>query len=190
MAPFYEHICADLGWKVDTDLLTRMKAANETKLAEIQAQVDDAEKNLGETEVRDAMHKKAEYLCRIGAKEACLTQFRQTAEKTVTFGFKLDMLFHQLRLGLFHMDHDLVKRTLDKAHTLIEEGGDWDRRNRLKVYKGLYSMSVRDFKTAATLFLDTVATFTSYELMDYATFVRYTVYCCMIALERPKLREK
>lgn len=74
--------------------------------------------------------------------------------------------------------------------SLIEEGGDWDRRNRLKVYRGLYSMSVRDFKTAAGLFLDTVATFTSYELMDYKTFVTYTVLSCMIALPRTDLREK
>ena len=51
-------------------------------------------------------------------------------------------------------------------------------------------MSIRDFKTAANLFLDTVATFTSYELMDYKRFVSYTVLCSMIALERPKLREK
>lgn len=51
-------------------------------------------------------------------------------------------------------------------------------------------MSIRDFKQAATLFLDTVATFTSYELMDYQTFVTYTVICSMIALERPELREK
>jgi len=73
---------------------------------------------------------------------------------------------------------------------LIDEGGDWDRRNRLKVYRGVYCMAVRDFKLAASLFLDTVATFTSYELMDYKTFVTYTVFCSMIALSRPDLREK
>ena len=74
--------------------------------------------------------------------------------------------------------------------SLIDEGGDWDRRNRLKVYKGAYCMAVRDFKTAANLFLDTVATFTSYELMDYKTFVTYTVFCGMIALDRQDIREK
>ena len=74
--------------------------------------------------------------------------------------------------------------------SLIDEGGDWDRRNRLKVYKGTYCMAVRDFKTAANLFLDTVATFTSYELMDYQTFVTYTVFCGMIALDRKDIREK
>ena len=74
--------------------------------------------------------------------------------------------------------------------SLIEEGGDWDRRNRLKVYQGLYCVAIRDFKQAAELFVDTVSTFTSYELMDYKTFVTYTVYVCMIALKRPDLREK
>lgn len=73
---------------------------------------------------------------------------------------------------------------------MIEEGGDWDRRNRLKVYQGVYSMAVRDFKTAANMFLDTISTFTSYELMDYHTFVRYTVYMSMISLPRYQLRDK
>ena len=74
--------------------------------------------------------------------------------------------------------------------SLINQGGDWDRRNRLKVYKGTYHMAIRDFKTAATLFLDTIATFTSYELMHYKQFVVYTVLCSMIALSRPQLRDK
>ena len=74
--------------------------------------------------------------------------------------------------------------------SLIEEGGDWDRRNRLKVYQGVYLMAVRDFKAACQLFLDTISTFTSYELMDYVTFVKYTVYSSVIALPRQELRKK
>jgi 26S proteasome regulatory subunit N7 len=49
---------------------------------------------------------------------------------------------------------------------------------------------MRDFKTASKHFLDTVATFTSYELMDYETFVIYTILCAMVALPRPELRDK
>jgi hypothetical protein len=74
--------------------------------------------------------------------------------------------------------------------SLIEEGGDWDRRNRLKVYQGTYCIVIRDFKAAANFFLDTISTFTSYELMDYETFVRYTVYISMISLPRNELRDK
>lgn len=190
MAPFYEEVCAELKWTVDKKLLDSMKAANEKKLKELDDAVEDAEKNQGEVEVRDLMLKKAEYYSSIGAKELALTQIRKTGEKTLTLGYRLDMTFHEIRIGLFYMDHDLIKRSLEKAQTLIDQGGDWDRRNRLKVYRGLYMVAIRDFKSAAGLFLDTVATFTSYELMDYKQFVMYTVYASMIALQRPELREK
>lgn len=190
MAPFYQEVCKDLQWKCDETLLKKMQKINETDLKALDASIEDAETNLGESEVREFMLKKAEYLCKIGDKEGSLTQFRKTQEKTVTLGYRLDLVFHLIRMGLYYMDHDLVTRNLEKAQTLIDEGGDWDRRNRLKVYRGVYCMSIRDFKKAAGLFLDTVATFTSYELMDYQTFVTYTVLCGMIALERPQLREK
>ena len=41
-----------------------------------------------------------------------------------------------------------------------------------QVYDGLYAIAVRDFGKAAKLFLETVSTFTSYELMDYTQFVK------------------
>uniref|UniRef100_A0A4W3HAR8 26S proteasome non-ATPase regulatory subunit 6 n=1 Tax=Callorhinchus milii TaxID=7868 RepID=A0A4W3HAR8_CALMI len=176
MAPYYEELCKDLGWSVDTDLLTKMKKANEEELKRLDDILKDAEKNLGESEIRDSMMAKAEYLCRIGDKEGALTAFRKTYDKTVALGHRLDIVFYLLRIGLFYMDNDLITRNIEKAKSLIEEGGDWDRRNRLKVYQGMYCVAIRDFKQAAELFLDTVSTFTSYELMDYKTFVTYTVY--------------
>ena len=38
--------------------------------------------------------------------------------------------------------------------------------------------------------MDAVATFTSYELMDYSEFIAYTVILSMEALARPQLRDK
>lgn len=191
MTPFYLECCKDLSWPVDQNLVNKMKLANEEKLKELDSKIGDAEKNLlGESEIREANLVKAEYLSLIGDKELSLTQFRKTYEKTVTLGHRLDLIFHQIRLGFFFLDFDVISRNLDKAKTLIEEGGDWDRRNRLKVYQGLHALMMRDFKTAAKQFLDTVATFTSYELMEYDTFVIYTIFCTMVALTRPDLREK
>uniref|UniRef100_A0A3P8V6I9 26S proteasome non-ATPase regulatory subunit 6 n=1 Tax=Cynoglossus semilaevis TaxID=244447 RepID=A0A3P8V6I9_CYNSE len=190
MAPYYEGLCKDLKWQLDNDLLSKMKKTNEEELKRLDDVLEDAEKNLGESEIRDAMMARAEYLIRIGDKESALTAFRKTYDKTVALGHRLDIVFYLLRIGLFYMDSDLITRNSEKAKSLIEEGGDWDRRNRLKVYQGLYCVAIRDFKQAAELFLDTVSTFTSYELMDYKTFVTYTVYVCMIALKRPDLREK
>lgn len=50
------------------DLLNKMKKANEEELKRLDEELEDAEKNLGESEIRDAMMAKAEYLCRIGDK--------------------------------------------------------------------------------------------------------------------------
>ncbi|XP_038068357.1 26S proteasome non-ATPase regulatory subunit 6-like [Patiria miniata] len=190
MAPYYEEICKELSWKPDASLLKKMQAANAEELKTLDATLEDAEQNLGETEVRDALLRKAEHLCRIGDKEGCLAVFRKAFDKTIALGHRLDIIFHLIRVGLFWLDNDLITRNIDKAKDMIDEGGDWDRRNRLKVYQGIYKMSVRDFKSASQFFLDTVSTFTSYELMDYTEFVSYTVIVSMISLDRTELRKK
>lgn len=68
MAPYYEGLCKDLKWQLDGDLLNKMKKANEEELKRLDEVLEDAEKNLGESEIRDAMMAKAEYLIRIGDK--------------------------------------------------------------------------------------------------------------------------
>jgi 26S proteasome regulatory subunit N7 len=47
------------------------------------------------------------------------------------------------------------------------QGGDWDRRNRLKVYEAIFLMVGRNLKKAAELLLDCIATFTCVELTSY-----------------------
>jgi 26S proteasome regulatory subunit N7 len=58
-------------------------------------------------------------------------------------------------------DWAAVKAGIARAKVLCEEGGDWERKNRLKVYEALFCMATRDFKRAAELFLDSIATFTT-----------------------------
>lgn len=190
MAPFYRQLCKDLGWNEDKNLLNSLMAENKTTLAEMDEKISDAETNLGESEHRDALLAKAEYLSVIGDKEEAVEAVRKTMEKTVGLGNRMDLLFLNIRNGLFFMDHKLITSNIERAKQMLEEGGDWDRRNRLKVYEGLYAMAVRDFEKSASLFLETVSTFTSYELMDYVQFVKYTVYVCVLALERRDLYEK
>lgn len=68
MAPYYEGLCKDLKWQLDNDLLSKMKKTNEEELKRLDDVLEDAEKNLGESEIRDAMMARAEYLIRIGDK--------------------------------------------------------------------------------------------------------------------------
>merc|ERR1719415_472130 len=188
--PLYEYVCKELKWSTDSKLLNTFKEANKKTLATLDAAIEDAKENHGESEVREALLKKAEFLAQIGDKEATIEAVRQTNEKTVGLGNRMDLVFLNIRIGLFFTDHNIIKTNIAKAHQMLEEGGDWDRRNRLKVYEGLYAMSVRDFKLSAKLFLDAISTFTSYELMDYVKFVEYTVWISILALDRSALHKE
>ena len=72
-----------------------------------------------------------------------------------------------LRIAFFLGDHRLVATRLGKARQLLETGGDWEGKNRLRAYEGLHCVAVRDFSKAAGLLLDTVATFVAHELCTY-----------------------
>jgi len=83
--------------------------------------------------------------------------------------------------------HD-VSQNIAEAKRLVDEGGDWDRRNRLKVYEAVYFIQIREFQKAANLFLEAVPTFTTYELMGYEELVSYCVVTCMVTINRKKMR--
>ena len=68
MAPFYELICEEQGWPVDTTLLESMKKVNEEALKKLDERLKDAEENLGETEISDTLLARAEHFAKIGDK--------------------------------------------------------------------------------------------------------------------------
>jgi len=190
MLPFYKSLCEHFKWAQDEELVRDLKEANDKKVEALAATIKDAEENLGESEVREGFLARAEFFCRIGDKDKAIQAFRETTEKTVGLGQKLDIVFSLIRIGFFWNDHDLIERNIEKAKSLIEQGGDWDRRNRLKVYEGLHFLTIRKFSEAAALFLEGLATFTSEELFPYNTFILYTALVSIVSIDRVKLKEK
>jgi 26S proteasome regulatory subunit N7 len=190
MGPYYQLVCSEMGIPIDKGLLEILKSKNKIQIEKVNAEIKDAEESLGESEVRQAWLRKSEYLCQIGDKDAAVSAFRSTYEKTVGMGYRIDLVFNLIRLGLFFLDHKLISANIAKAKDLMEQGGDWERKNRLRSYEGLYKMAVRDFKGAAALFLEAVPTFGSYELLSYENLIFYTVLTTVFSLDRPDLRVK
>ena len=83
----------------------------------------------------------------------------------------------------------LAAEKLTIAKTLNEKGGDWDRRNRLKVYEGVLCVINRDFTRSSTELLDAISTFTATELMSYEYFMFYAVLVALKTLPRAKLKK-
>ena len=111
-------------------------------------------------------------------------------EKTGGVGTKIDLVLAIIRMGLFYGDKHFVKKQIERAGTLVESGGDWDRRNRLKAYHGLHLLTVRDYATAAPLLLDSLSTFTCYELCSYSNLVVYSVLAGSVSLKRVDFKSK
>lgn len=83
-----------------------------------------------------------------------------------------------------------MKKTVERASALVEQGGDWDRRNRLKAYHGLHLLTVRSYSQAAPLLLDSLSTFTSYELCSYSSLVVYAILAGSVSLKRVDFKSK
>ena len=174
----------------DEALYEELKADNEKELVTIQKEEEEAEEKAGETEVQAARSKRADFWARVGDKDKAIEAYEAVFEKTGPLGTKIDLVLAIIRVGLFFNDKSFVKRQADRATVLVESGGDWDRRNRLKAYKGLHLLTVRNYATAAPLLLDSLSTFTSYELCSYSQLVVYAILAGSLSLKRVDFKAK
>ncbi|KAJ4393689.1 proteasome regulatory particle subunit [Gnomoniopsis smithogilvyi] len=174
----------------DEALYQKLKESNDKELEEIQKEEDEAVEKAGDTEIQAARGKRAEFWARVGDKEKSIAAYEDVFEKTGILGTKIDLVLAIIRMGLFYGDKLLVKKHVERAKTLVEGGGDWDRRNRLKAYEGLHLLTVRSYNLAAPLLLDSLSTFTSYELCTYSNLVVYSVLAGSVSLKRVDFKSK
>jgi len=190
MLPYYEeYLCpAPLG-AADEALKATLKAKNDEELAKIEETIVDAKENLGDMEVRDALLAKADFFNRIGDKDKAIEAYKVALEKTVGAGGRLDNVLTCIRIAFFFADAELAKKEIDRAKIELAKGGDWERRNKLKVYEGIYLMTVREWKQAALLFLNVMPTFTASEVVEFKDFVFYAVILSLASLDRATIRK-
>lgn len=133
---------------------------------------------------------RADYSTILSFQDKAAESHEALLEKTGFLGTKIDLALALIRIGLFFGDTHFVKKNIELANTLVESGGDWDRRNRLKAYKGLHLLTIRSYSLAAPLLLDSLSTFTSYELCSYSSLVVYSVLAGSLSLKRVDFKAK
>ncbi|KAL5632387.1 hypothetical protein ACGC1H_005375 [Rhizoctonia solani] len=188
MAPYARLLAID--GLVDEAVITQLEAKNKEELEKLDARLKEAEETEGETEISDALRARASYLTRIGDKDRAVVAQKLALEKTPGLGARIDIALTLVRIGMFFGDRELINENISKAESLVDQGGDWDRRNRLKVYRGIQFLSIRQFKRASELLIDSLSTFTASELVDYNQFVVYCIVCGTLVLSRPDLKKR
>lgn len=191
MAPYIRLVRDGLGvdWPVDETKLQKMDEVNAKKVAVLDAKLKDAQENLGDTEVREALLEKCNLYARVGDLEMCLKVNEECAAKTLAAGPKLDLCFQRIRLGIAFSDNDIAAKGISDAHRLFKDG-DWEHRNRLKVYEGIYRVCVRDFRRGSELLMDSITTFASGELITFKDFIFITIVASLPVLSRGDLKKR
>jgi len=191
MAPLYSALCAKHGWKLDDSKLAAMREANAKAVADIDAKMEDAAVNAGDTEVVDCMVHKANHFAKTGDWDAAYAAYDAIiAKEKVGTSKKIDATMAKCRIGLFNMDLPRMKGDLAAAKKLNDVGGDWDRRNRLKVYESMYLLATREVKKSTELLHSCIATFTCVEICTYNEFMLYALLTSVLHLSRTDLKKK
>jgi len=166
----------------------KMEKEVEGLLAKAKEEIENAEANEGEVEVRDAKLKEAQVIT--------LAKDKDTAVKTweaidgLSSGKRIDIQLTLLRIALAYDDNDLFRRVNVKCTDMVDKGGDWDRRNRMFVYQGLQFLQERNFKQAAVYLLRVVPSFTATEVVDYETYIGYCVLANILHQDRVSLKKE
>jgi hypothetical protein len=114
-----------------------------------------------------------------------------------TLNTRFDRCLAWMLVALRFNDTALFRRKIDKVDTLFASavsssagGVDWERRNRLVAFRGVFAVLSRNFALAATCFGDALSTFVTPELFDMSQLVTYHVASSLLALDRPALLTK
>lgn len=195
MAPYYKFLYEEylpkgtIAW--DDALYKSSLNQNQEEIAELKKQLQEIEeKDEGELEKAQCWIKLGEYYAKIGDRVNAEETLTKALDKAVSTGAKIDIMLTITRLGFFYNDQVFVKNKLEQTNNMIEKGGDWERRNRYKTYKGIHCLAIRDFKEAANLLVDSLATFTSVELTSYENIATYASVAGLFSLGRTDLKAK
>ena len=130
----------------------------DAKLAEFDKKIADAKEREGDVEVRDATLDKAEFL-KDEAKDYPQAEriFREAYAMSGGASRKMEILFEILLMNFEKYDLDALKKDVTTCKQLVEDGADWDKKNKLKIFESCYLMLIREFKKASELLLSSIA---------------------------------
>lgn len=177
--------------EISDDDLAAMQEKNDQTMKELENKVKEAKENAGDMEVLDAKFEIARFAAKSFSKGEALEAYGKVLElPKLSSGKTMDALMESSRIASFY--HDLVKNTnlLQKITKISDESGDWDRRNRVKIYSSLSKLLARNFKDSASLLIDCIATFSCAEICTYNDFIVYTIITNMLHLSRTEIKKK
>jgi 26S proteasome regulatory subunit N7 len=161
------------------------------KLKQIEVKIEDAKKNLGDMEIRDAEFEKAMLYKNANKSTEALQLFDKLLKEhpNASVGKKMDVVLEILKIGEEEKNIDLMLKYINKFKDLFKEGGDWERKNRCIVYEGVYHILIRDFHKASELLVSVIPNYTGMDIFDFKGLVFYSVITSLLTQPRPFIKK-
>lgn len=133
-------------------------------------------------------------ICEFYAQMMELEDFNKVAKEIMlsdpSLSLKMDIYLCKIRIAIIQNDRAVLVESIGLATEVFDSTCDWDRKNRFKVYLGLYSLLKADFRTAATLFSEALASFDAPELLGFDQMILYLVFSALLGFSRNEIKEK
>ena len=160
------------------------------ELNEINKKIDEAKKEESDLELREAYVLRAEYYRKQNSHKLCIESYDLAISKTAGAQKKLEYSLAILQIHFELKDWEPFSKCLEVCQKLNEEGGDWEKRNKLKVYEGIWMMLKRDLVGAANMFLSCIDTFNAPEIISFNQLVFFGAILGLVTLPRKDLKKK
>jgi len=188
MVHFYECCVEENALELDEMLMGSMSKEVEGALAACEEAIETAKLEQGDSEVRAEKVKRAEIITFSKDKEAAVAAWEEI--DSLSAGKRIDTVLTIMRIALAYEDTELFARAATTCEEIVEKAGDWDRRNRFIVYRGIQALRERNFKVAGQLLLKVAPSFTATEVIDFDKLVFYIVLVNIIHVDRVHLKKK
>lgn len=111
-------------------------------------------------------------------------------ERDPSSSLKMDVYMCKIRMAIIKENRNGLVTNIELANHIAETSSDWDRKNRFKVYSGLFYLIKAEFRQAADQFHGCLASFEASELLEFDTVIFYLVFCSLLAYSRTELNAK
>uniref|UniRef100_A0A8C9H0E4 26S proteasome regulatory subunit Rpn7 N-terminal domain-containing protein n=1 Tax=Piliocolobus tephrosceles TaxID=591936 RepID=A0A8C9H0E4_9PRIM len=130
------------------------------------------------------------FFCKIGDKVNAYKEYEEVYKKGLSVGTKLDILLTIIKISIFFNDLDTTKKYLEQAKVQMGKSGDWERKNKLKIYEAINYIMIRKFTEASKILIDAASTFTATDIISYNQVIFYVVILGIMVEERTVIDKK
>lgn len=133
--------------------------------------------------------KKCEFYAQIFDIENFEKLANEIIEKDNSSTLQLNILMCKIRIALILENRASLIQNIEQAKFVFENSSDWECKNKLKAYFGLFYLIKAEFEKAAEYFCDSIASFNAHELFSFEKLSLYFVFSSLISFDRNKLKK-